>query len=135
MSPRVPAPLWFAFPLLLAVAAGSCTKTSAPTTRGQETTESKTYQQPATPTQGYAAPPQQPTYQSPQNQPQQTYQQPAYRPPTTSGSTVVYYAPLSGEKYHSSPGCRGLANARNVSSCTPQQARAAGLTPCRICGG
>ena len=90
-----------------------------------------------------------PSYQgqSPSYDSGPTYQQPSgggssgydggqqYAPPAQSysdppsGGRVVYYAPYSGERYHSSPGCRGLSRAKSVDSCTKEEARARGLTP------
>lgn len=46
---------------------------------------------------------------------------------------AVYIAPLSGKRYHSSPDCRGLSNARSVDAVDQDDAIARGLTPCRIC--
>lgn len=64
-----------------------------------------------------------------------TFRAPTDQQPATDGGRIVYYAPSSGKRYHSTPNCRGLSQARSVASCTLQQAKAKGLTPCRICGG
>jgi hypothetical protein len=39
----------------------------------------------------------------------------------------------SGKRYHSTPNCRGLRNAKTVTETTLGDAEARGLTPCKIC--
>lgn len=50
--------------------------------------------------------------------------------PEAPADNIVYVAPLSGEKYHLDPNCRGLRNAESVAELTLSEAEADGYTLC-----
>jgi hypothetical protein len=62
---------------------------------------------------------------------------PTYTPPArtdnTSQTGTVYIAPYSGEKWHVTPNCRGLSNARSVAPLSFREAQQRGYAPCKIC--
>ncbi len=52
---------------------------------------------------------------------------------TTTPITSTVYTTATGKKYHSSKGCRGLSNAKNIYTSTLSDAQSLGLDPCSIC--
>lgn len=47
---------------------------------------------------------------------------------------TVWVAPISGERWHATPDCWGLAHARQVRRMTLAEAERRGFTPCKLCG-
>jgi hypothetical protein len=50
---------------------------------------------------------------------------------TLLAGQIVYIAPHSGQRYHSTPACRGLRNAKRVKPV--DISKVGGRTPCKIC--
>ena len=58
---------------------------------------------------------------------------PTAAPSASEDKGQVVYVTTSGKRYHSTPTCRGLRNAKTVTETTLGDAEARGLTPCKIC--
>lgn len=58
---------------------------------------------------------------------------PTAAPSASEDKGQVVYVTKSGKRYHSTPNCRGLRNAKTVTETTLGDAEARGLTPCKIC--